>query len=175
MIIHTERLILREPSVCDAEMYMAFRNSEFVLRYNAMKKQSLEQIKAEFSFQDPNGSNLIMEHKATREVIGMVCIHEDSLRWGVRSKELSYFLSEAYACQGYMKEALKAVIEHLFGDEDLDCISARSFAPNEASRKLLRSLGFHQDGILRRCVKGYNDVIYDDVAYSLLKEDRISD
>jgi len=117
------------------------------------------------------------DHRAAKFYPGMryaACcggIDNDSLRWDVNSKELSYFISKAFSRQGYMKEALKAVIRYLFETEKLACIAARSFTPNEASRALLASLGFHQDGLIPHCVKGYKGIIFDDTLWSLLREE----
>lgn len=171
MYLETERLILRRPEARDVDDYMEFCNSEFVMRYNAMTPKSREEILERFAAQMPEGNTFLMEHKETGKVIGAIFTDEDSLRWGVASRELSYFISEACSRRGYMKEALHAVIGHLFASEDLECIAARSFAPNMASRKLLASLGFHQDGLIPRCVKGYGDVIFDDTLHSLFREE----
>ena len=70
-----------------------------------------------------------------------------------------------------MKEAMRSVISHLFERENLECICARAFAPNAASRALLKSLGFQENGIIPHCVKGYGDVIFDDVIHTLFRED----
>lgn len=172
MELETQRLLLRQPRAEDVDDYLAFRNSPFVLRYNAMKEQTKEEAIARFSAgEKEQWDTLVMEHKATGRVIGAIFTEEDSLRWGIASKELSYFLREDCARQGYMKEALRAVIEYLFRMEKLECVAARAFAPNTASRTLLRSLGFHQDGYIPRCVKGYGDVVFDDTLHSLLREE----
>lgn len=170
MRLETKRLILRTPQVQDAEEYLKICNSEFVLRYNAMTVKTLEQVHQQFSGEDRENTILI-EHKQQGTVIGAVFIEEDSLRWGVASKELSYFLAEAYARQGYMREALHAVIGYLFRREDIECVAARAFAPNAASLALLRSLGFRQDGYIPRCVKGYQDRIFDDTLHSLFRHE----
>jgi ribosomal-protein-alanine N-acetyltransferase len=169
MRLETERLILRHPEARDAEDYFSFCNSEFVLRYNAMTLKTLENIRDQFSKDNPD--TLLLELKATGKVIGEICIQEDSLRYGVASKEISYHLCEQYARQGYMKEALGAVIEYLFENENLECISARCFQPNTASLALLRSLGFQQNGVIPRCVKGYRDRVFDDVLHTLFLSD----
>lgn len=171
MKLETTRLILRKPEARDVDDYMEFCNSNFVLRYNAMIPKSREEILTQFSTEADEGNTFVMEHKALRKVIGAVFIGDDSLRWGVASKELSYFMHEAYSQQGYMKEALFAVISYLFSEEALDCVAARSFAPNIASRKLLEALGFHQDGLIPRCVKGFGDVIFDDTLYSVFRDE----
>ena len=101
-------------------------------------------------------------------------MEEDGLRYGVNSKDLSYFIDESYSRKGYMKEAMQAVLKYLFEEEKLECVSCRAFAPNTASRALLRSLGFQENGIIPRCVKGYGDVVFDDVIHTLLREDFLS-
>ena len=169
MELETVRLLLRKPRPEDAEEYVAHCNTEFVLRYNAMTPKNIEQVRQ--SFAQPREDVLLLELKETGRIIGEITLDEDSVRWGVASKELSYWLGEAYSRQGYMKEALGAVIAHLFESEDLECVAARCFAPNTASLALLKSLGFTQDGYIPRCVKGYGDRIFDDTLHSLSRKD----
>ena len=171
MHLETKRLILRKPEPRDAESYLEFVNSEFVMRYNAMSPVTREKAERQFAEAPDDGSVIALEDKASGRLLGMVYSGEDSLRYGIASKEFSYFLREDAARQGYMKEALSSLIAHFFESENLDLVSARCFAPNTASRRLLESLGFRQDGLVRRCVKGYRDVVFDDCLYSLLRED----
>ena len=70
-----------------------------------------------------------------------------------------------------MTEALSAFIDYLFEERKYDTITAQALAPNTASRALLSKLGFVQEGYLRRAIKD-NGVIYDNVLFSLLKEDK---
>ena len=167
--METKRLILRAPQAEDAQEYLQLHNSEFVLRYNAMVP--ITEDRARKKFAQRQDEILLVVHKQTGRVIGEIDIQEDSLRYGVASKELSYWLGEAYTRQGYMKEALYEVIRNLFEKEDLECVAARAFAPNTASLALLKSLGFRQDGYIPRCVKGYQDQIFDDTLHSLFRKD----
>jgi ribosomal-protein-alanine N-acetyltransferase len=167
MNLQTERLILRHPEVCDAEPYTAIHNSDFVLRYNAMAPTTAERMAEKFSQEDYRENTLFLEEKASGKLIGGIFLEEDDLRYGVASRCVSYFIDEAYARKGYMKEALGALLQQLFATLELECVCARAFAPNAASRALLRSLGFQENGIIPRCVKGYGDVIFDDVIHTL--------
>ena len=169
MFLETPRLILRKPEIADVDDYMKFANSEFVQQYNAMTPVTRE--KAEAQFANAQDDTVAITLKQTGKVIGMIYIQKDSLRYGVNSKELSYFLREEEAGKGYMKEALGALIAHFFRDESLTCIAARCFVPNIASQRLLESLGFCKDGVVRKCVKGYQDTVFDDCLYSLFRED----
>ena len=171
MHLQTQRLILRRPNREDVDEYMEFVNSEFVQRYNAMTAVTREKAETQFANAPGDFSTIAMELKSTGKVIGMIYTDEDSLRYGVASREFSYFLREEEARKGYMKEALRALIAHFFEAEKLDCAAARCFAPNIASRQLLESLGFHLDGVVRQCVKGYGGIVFDDCLYSLLQEE----
>ena len=171
MRLETPRLILRKPEIADIGDYLEVVNSEFVRRYNAMTIVTPEKAVAEFVSAKEDHSLLVMESKSNNKVIGVICTHEDSIRYGVDSRELSYFLREEESGKGYMKEALRGLIRHLFEQEHLTCIAARCFAPNVASQRLLESLGFLREGVVRRCVKGYQDTVFDDCLYSLMQED----
>jgi len=170
MKLITERLILRSPKPEDAENYCAIHNSEFVLHYNAMTPTTKDRMVQKFA--DPAYCNdaVFLEERETGTLIGAIFMEEDDLRYGVASKNLSYFIHEEHSRKGYMKEAMQSVIKWLFETENLECVSARAFAPNIASRALLRSLGFQENGIIPKCVKGYGDVIFDDVIHTLFPE-----
>lgn len=174
MNLETKRLLLRHPRVQDAENYTAIHNSEFVLRFNAMAPTTTERMASQFEDQEYVEDTVFLEEKASGKLIGAIFLEDDDLRYGVDSKALSYFLSDDFSRRGLMKEAMGAVIRYLFQEENLECISARAFAPNMASRALLRSLGFQENGIIPRCVKGYGDVVFDDVIHTLLREDFLS-
>lgn len=171
MKLETERLILRAPVVQDAAVYTAIHNSEFVLRFNAMAPVAVERMEVKFTDEAYLKNTVFLEEKESGRLIGAIFLEEDDLRYGVASKSLSYFIAEDYCRKGYMKEAVHAVIAYLFEAESLECVAARVFAPNVASRALLHSLGFQENGIIPRCVKGYGDVIFDDVIHTLFRED----
>ena len=171
MNLTTQRLILRSPRPEDAESYCTIHNSEFVLRFNAMTPTTAERMATKLADEEYQADTVFLEEKESGQLIGAIFLEDDDLRYGVESKGLSYFIREASSRKGYMKEAMTAVIAALFEKEDLECICARAFAPNAASRALLRSLGFQENGIIPRCVKGYGDVIFDDVIHTLFRED----
>ena len=171
MQLETKRLFLRHPEPADAESYTAIHNSEFVLRYNAMQPTTEAWMAGRFADEEYLENTVFLEEKETGKLIGAIFLEDDDLRYGVVSKSLSYFLAEEKARKGYMKEAMQAVLKYLFQEEKLECICCRAFAPNTASRRLLESLGFRQDGTVRRCVRGWGDTVFDDCLYSLLREE----
>ena len=171
MELTTARLRLRHPKAGDGAAYAEIHNSEFVLRYNAMMPTTEVRMEAKFTDPEYAENTIFLEEKVTGQLIGAIFLEDDDLRYGVASRGMSYFIREDFARKGYMKEAMYAVISHLFESENLECICARAFAPNTASRALLKSLGFQENGIIPRCVKGYGDVIFDDVIHTLFQDD----
>ena len=71
-----------------------------------------------------------------------------------------------------MKEALKAVIGMLFAEDPaLELVASSTFGENEASQRLLHSLGFTCEGCIRRAVRDPRGTVHDDVQFSLLREE----
>lgn len=108
--LHTERLLLRTPRERDAAEIMAIRNSAFVMKNNVMevfdKEQMVHLIHREIDYE----GTWYIERKEDGALLGMIAAEEDGVRFDVRSRCLSYYLGEQYTRQGYMKEALRAVL-----------------------------------------------------------------
>lgn len=93
---------------------------------------------------------------------------ERQIRWGIERRadgrlmgtcgfvalyehrgEIGYELGSAYWRQGYMREALHALLELGFDELELNRIEALTLPSNIASAALLQSLGFTEEGTLR--------------------------
>jgi ribosomal-protein-alanine N-acetyltransferase len=60
----------------------------------------------------------------------------------LQGREIGYVLSKAYWGQGLMPEAVKAVIQWLFFDQQLDFIIIGHFDHNNRSRRVIEKCGF---------------------------------
>ena len=170
--LETERLLLREPLETDAPAMLVIRNSDFVQKYNAMRIVDEERFRKLIAKDIENRTALYLVLKNEARLIGGVWFDEDDKRYDVKSKYLSFYLDEPYARQGYMKEALCAVITWLFwSDPSLEVLSSSVFGENIASENLLRSLGFTYEGCLRRAVRDPRGKVHDDKQFSLLREE----
>ena len=162
--LSTEHLLLTPPTAEDAPALTRIQNTDFVLRYNAMELWDEERMRG---WIERNAARqIVLRRREDATPIGLVGLAEDSLRYGVDSVELNCYLAEDYTRQGYMKEALTCILDRLF-DAGAERVAARAFAPNVASRRLLESLDFRQEGLLRRAVRGYGGVVFDDTLYSV--------
>ncbi len=108
-------------------------------------------------------------NKVTGTVMGMCGYHN---WYALRSRaELGYHLtSDAYKQQGFMTEALAAVIAYGLERMGLNRIEALIAPQNTPSRKLLERYGFTREGLLRQhyFVDG---ILEDSELYALLKKD----
>ncbi len=72
----------------------------------------------------------------------------DNIRRGpAQAGTLGYWTGEPFARQGYMREAIKAMVHHAFTRLDLSRIEAACLPENTASRGLLETSGFKYEGV----------------------------
>ncbi len=76
------------------------------------------------------------------EIIGMCGIEPREA-----AAELGYWLGVPYWNRGYATEAVRAVIDHAFGDLEHDALQAGSRVSNPASRRVLEKCGFQWTGV----------------------------
>jgi RimJ/RimL family protein N-acetyltransferase len=102
------------------------------------------------------------------EPIGFVMFFHVNERAG--NGEVAYWLSPAVHGEGYSKEAVSLVLDYAFGNRRLHRMEARALETNEASRGLLESLGFREEGVSRdaKFVRGEHVDVHD---YGLLAEE----
>ncbi len=74
--------------------------------------------------------------------MGGIWLEPDGLRYGPKAYTISYYLAQEEAGKGYMTEALLAFIPWAFEELRADLLSARVFAPNKGSARLLQKVGF---------------------------------
>ncbi len=80
------------------------------------------------------------------------------------------FIVPAVQGEGYGREALSLVLDHIFQVYPHPAVGTKTFAHNEAARGLLESLGFAQEGRIRDDV--YRDGQYRDrIHYGLLRSE----
>ena len=147
MPIETARLILRTPTPADVDDFMEFRNTEFVLRYNAMNPTTRERVLAQFS-QAEDSETLLMELKETGKVIGSLGVEEYGLEQALteftdyKGREIGYVLSKDYWGRGLMPEAVSAVTDYLFRVLDLDFLTCGYYDFNSQSKRVQEKCGF---------------------------------
>ena len=109
--------------------------------------------------------------KETQKTIGSIGLHKDQKREGVNGKMLGYAMSEAYWGKGLMTEAAQCVLWHAFTEMGLELVSVFHYPFNGRSKRVIEKCGFQYEGTLRMGSKLYDGTIYDNVCYSLLRDE----
>jgi RimJ/RimL family protein N-acetyltransferase len=96
--------------------------------------------------------------------------------WGInaqcRRAELGYMLDSRAWGQGYMHEALSALLDYAFTELNLNRVEADTDPRNERSTRLLERLRFSKEGVFReRCI--VDGEISDAAMYGLLRREWI--
>lgn len=143
MVLNTKRLLLRYFSKSDAmEAHELFCDDE------AMRLVGMYPFFTRFEETEVRINKWIMAKrhfaiilKETGTLIGYIVINPDSEENKEDTRELGFALISRYRGQGYMKEAVNAVLKDLTGN-NITYVWACCFRENVASAKLIRSLGF---------------------------------
>ena len=112
-----------------------------------------------------------IERRSDKRLIGSIGLITDSARHYGAAQSLGYALGVDYWGQGYMTEAVRAVVGFGFSALGLDLISATCYPDNPASRRVLEKCGFVYEGTLRRAELLYNGEIKDHLHFCLTHED----
>ena len=108
---------------------------------------------------------LAIERNSDQQMIGTCTLWNIHLQ--NRRAEVGYALGRPYWGNGYMFEAMQALVEHAFRVMQLHRLEADIDPRNEGSAKSLVRLGFRHEGLLReRWIVG--DEISDSAVYGLL-------
>lgn len=103
---------------------------------------------------DPSGSrlSLAIEERSSRALLGYIGLHHIDQEHG--QAEISFWIDPDRQGEGIAREAATGLIGHAFGEMGLHRIEAYFMTRNPASGRLLASLGFREEGLLRdRVVK----------------------
>ncbi len=171
-VLETERLLLRPWTLDDLDDLYEYAKNENVGPNAGWPPHENKDISLEIlnSFIEGNEVRAIV-YKENNKVIGSIGVHKDRKREINNSKMIGYVLSEDYWGKGIMTEGVKAVIKHLFEEENLEVVSCYHYPFNIKSKRVIEKCGFVYEGTIRYSSEIYNGNIYDDVCYSITKND----
>ncbi len=96
----------------------------------------------------------------------------DNIRRGpAQSATIGYWIGQPHARQGYMREAIGALVHYAFTQLDLSRIEAACLPENAASRGVLERAGFKYEGVAQSYLQ-INGRWRNHVLYSNLRHDR---
>lgn len=81
--------------------------------------------------------------RETGEVMGKIKYQRDYCRYNTDSISIGYELSRRYRHNGYMTEALRAMVQNAFEVMNVEVVAISHFVGNEPSRKVIERAGIH--------------------------------
>jgi ribosomal-protein-alanine N-acetyltransferase len=154
--IETERMTLRLPEHADFRAWAALRREsvafltpwEPVWAHDHLSRRAFTTRVYWSSRAEAQGSALplVLTRRSDGALMGAITL--DNIRRGpAQAGTLGYWVGEPFARQGYMREAIAAVVHHAFTGLDLSRIEAACLPENAASRGVLEKCGFKYEGV----------------------------
>ena len=154
--IETERLTLRLPEHADFRAWAALRAQsidflrpwEPVWAEDHLSRRAFTTRVAWSARAEAQGAALplFLVRREDRALLGAITL--DNIRRGpAQTGTIGYWIGAAHARQGYMREAIAAVVHHAFTVMDLSRIEAACLPENAASRGVLERCGFKYEGV----------------------------
>lgn len=154
--LHTDRLELRSPKMGDFGPWSRLRKdgAEFLRAWEPVwaadhltRRAFRNRVYwAQRSVDSGKAVPLFLLLRETGALLGAITL--DNIRRGpAQTGTIGYWLGQEYTRQGFMTEALKAVVHHAFNQFDLSRLEAACLPENAASRALLERTGFKYEGV----------------------------
>ena len=113
---------------------------------------------------------LFLIRRSDDALLGAITL--DNIRRGpAQAGTTGYWIGQAYARHGYMKEAIEAVVHYAFRTLDISRVEAGCLPENTPSRRLLEQCGYKYEGVAQSYLQ-INGRWRNHVLYANLRSDR---
>ena len=178
--LETERLTLRLPTHADFRQWTMLRreSAAFLAPWEPswaedhLSRRAFTNRVYWASRSQSSGSALplFLVRRADETLLGAITL--DNIRRGpAQSGTLGYWIGQAHARKGYMREAILALTHYAFASLDLSRIEAACLPENAPSRGVLEKCGFKYEGVAQSYLQ-INGRWRNHVLYANLRGDR---
>lgn len=178
--LETERLTLRAPIHSDFRTWAKLRydSADFLTKWEPVwaadhltRKSFTNRVYwAQRSINADTAVPLFLERRSDGALLGAITL--DNIRRGpAQTGTLGYWIGHHYARQGYMSEAIAAMVHFAFERMDLSRLEAACLPENKPSRGLLERAGFKYEGVAQAYLQ-IDGRWRTHVLYSALRMDR---
>jgi ribosomal-protein-alanine N-acetyltransferase len=178
--LETERLTLRLPRHADFRPWTALRETSrafltpweptWATDHLTRKSFTGRVYWAQRALTQGSAVPLFILDRQDETLLGAITL--DNIRRGpAQSATLGYWIGQPHARQGYMREAIEAVVHYAFRGQDLSRVEAACLPENVASRGVLEKAGFKYEGVAQSYLQ-INGRWRNHVLYAHLRHDR---
>lgn len=170
--LETERLLIRRITAADVNEIMALRGNPDTMKFVPRPLvTNVEEAMEHFKMIDDKiehniGINWAITLKGNPKLIGIIGHYR--IQPENHRSEIGYMILPEYNGQGFVPEAVKALLIYGFDDLQMHSIEAVINPENKASERVLQKSGFVKEAHFIEN-EYYNGKFYDSVIYSLLK------
>ncbi len=173
ILLETNRLIIRKYIESDFQDLYEYLSDEEVVKYEPYKPLSKEETKENLKWRINSDEMLAIVLKENKKMIGNVYLGKRDYN----QLELGYVLNKNYWHQGYAKEAIESLLKNEFS-KGIHRIYAECDTNNIASQKLLESLNFQKEALLKENIYFWKDenekpIWKDTLIYALLNKNSL--
>ena len=147
--IETKRLILRPFKQQDLEDFYEYTKVEGVGERAGWKHhESIDESQSILDLFIDEDKTFAIVLKENNKVIGSLGVEKYGMEevltefFEYQGREIGYVLSKDYWCKGLMTEAVKAVINYLFNELNLDFLTCGYYEFNSQSKRVQEKCGF---------------------------------
>ena len=151
-ILETSRLLLRPPTMDDAEsIFRKYAQDPEVIKYLVWRPhENVDTTKAFIKrciqcWRDETAFPWVITRKADHALLGMIEMRIDRFR-----ADFGYAIAKSYWGNGYTTEAAKIIIQWALKQESLYRVWAICDVENLASARVMEKAGMQKEGVLRR-------------------------
>lgn len=178
--LETERLTLRQPVPADYRDWSGLReaSADFLTPWEPLwspdhlaRKGFCNRVQwAQRAIATGSAVPLFLIRRDDQALLGAITL--DNIRRGpAQAGTLGYWIGQAHARRGYMREAIQGLVHHAFERLDLSRMEAACLPENHASRGLLEHCGFKYEGVAQSYLQ-INGRWRTHVLYAALRADR---
>ncbi|MEO9864736.1 MAG: GNAT family protein [Yoonia sp.] len=178
--LETERLTLRPPTHADFRPWAALRaeSRDFLTPWeptwapeHLTRKSFTNRVYwAQRSISSGTAVPMFITRREDQMLLGAITL--DHIRRGpAQAGTTGYWIGERFARQGYMREAIEAMVHYAFVSLDLSRIEAGCLPENTPSRALLEQCGYKYEGVAQSYLQ-INGRWRNHVLYANLRFDR---
>jgi [ribosomal protein S5]-alanine N-acetyltransferase len=173
--LETERLILRAPSLADADSVKAVVNHPDIAKmtlnipYPYPDDGAIRWI-SNLQSSEAMHYNFLITMKDNGTMMGGIGIHPHER---FKRAEIGYWLGLDFWNKGYATEAARRIIDFGFEELGLERIEAQFFPENPASRRVMEKSGMQFEGIMRNYLQKDN-INKDNGVCAIIRQDWVA-
>ena len=176
-ILNTERLILRQWRESDSHDLYEYAKSDLVGPNAGWKPHKNEAESKRIIKMFIKNNTYAIVRKSENKVIGAIELRKrkpDEKLYNLKQREIGYVLNPKYWGNGYMPEAVNALLNYAFNELKLDLIWCCHFDFNNNSKRVIEKCGFNYKFTKDKKLNLLNNKKVKTLYYNILKSEYIN-